>query len=123
MDACGVLAGYRARSRREHSPVATAPADPFKASSRHRVRQVVLDWVKLGTNPWYKRRMPSFRVTTPQRSYDVIVERGALASLSDYVPARAGKLFLVSTRDVWALHGAAVSQLLDVHPLFFPGGE
>src|SRR5258707_6284520 len=67
--------------------------------------------------------MPSFRVTTPQQSYDAIVERGALARISDYVSARAGKLFLVSTRDVWALHGAAISKLLDVHPLFFSGGE
>jgi 3-dehydroquinate synthase len=67
--------------------------------------------------------MPSFRVTTPRQSYDAIVERGALARISDYVPKHAGKLFLVSTRDVWALHGATISKLLDVHPLFFSGGE
>ena len=64
--------------------------------------------------------MASFRVETPQRAYDAIVERGALRRISEFIPPRAGKTFVVTTRDVWDLHGAAV-QADDV--LYFPGGE
>lgn len=67
--------------------------------------------------------MPSFRVTTPQRSYDAIVERGCLQTLSVGKP---GKLFVITTRDVWDLHGASLQRLLAANPskvLFFPGGE
>jgi 3-dehydroquinate synthase len=70
--------------------------------------------------------MPSFRVETPQRSYDAIVERGALARIAEFVPPRAGNIFVVTTADVWELHGARVEQSLTGHPaqvLFFPGGE
>jgi 3-dehydroquinate synthase len=67
--------------------------------------------------------MPSFRVATPGFCYDALVERGALAQLPRFIPLRSGKLFLVSTREVWNLHGPAISQVLDVHPLFFVGGE
>lgn len=64
--------------------------------------------------------MPSFRVETPQRAYDAIVERGSLGRIAEFVPARAGKTFVVTTRDVWELHGSAVRA---DHVLFFPGGE
>jgi 3-dehydroquinate synthase len=67
--------------------------------------------------------MPSFRVETPQRTYDAIVERGCLGSVS--VPG-TGKVFVVTTADVWELHGAGLKpalQHLDWHVLFFPGGE
>lgn len=70
--------------------------------------------------------MASFRVTTPQRNYDAIVERGVLARLGEWIPASAGKIFVITTRDVWALHGARVTAALDTKPhavLFFPGGE
>lgn len=70
--------------------------------------------------------MPSFRVETPQRVYDAIVERGCLPRLAEFLPARAGKLFVVTTADVWQLHGAAVERTLAGHDsctLFFPGGE
>jgi 3-dehydroquinate synthase len=70
--------------------------------------------------------MPSFRVETPQRAYDAIVERGAIARLSDVLPARAGKIFVITTADVWEFHGAKMREVLAGRPhevLFFSGGE
>ena len=70
--------------------------------------------------------MPSFVVTTPARSYQAIVERGALARVPEFLPERAGKLFTVTTRDVWELHGQSLSSALGGRPfqtLFFSGGE
>jgi 3-dehydroquinate synthase len=70
--------------------------------------------------------MPSFRVETPQRAYDAIVERGCLRRAAEFVPPRAGKVFVVTTEDVWKLHGAAVENSLaqcDFRTLYFPGGE
>jgi 3-dehydroquinate synthase len=54
------------------------------------------------------------------------VERGALARIADYVPTRAGKLFVATTADVWSLYGEAVTAGLagrECKALFFPGGE
>jgi 3-dehydroquinate synthase len=70
--------------------------------------------------------MPGFRVETPQRAYDAIVERGSLERIGEFLPARAGKLFVVTTADVWGFHGARVEKALNgrAHQvLFFPGGE
>ncbi len=70
--------------------------------------------------------MPSFAVETPQRNYQAIVERGALGRTAEFIPARAGRVFVVSTRDVWELHGARMEAALAgrAHTvLFFPGGE
>src|SRR5579863_328584 len=66
--------------------------------------------------------MPSFRVETPQRAYDAIVERGCLRRVTEFVPPGAGKLFVVTTADVWDLHGAALKSL-NAQVLIFPGGE
>src|SRR5580692_10932171 len=66
--------------------------------------------------------MASFRVQTPQRSYEAIVERGAVRRISDFLPAKCGKVFVVTTRDVWDLHGASFAQIPH-HVIFFPGGE
>ena len=66
--------------------------------------------------------MPSFHVETPQHSYDAIVERGAVRRIAEFLPAKHGKVFVVTTRDVWDLHGAAFAQIPHV-PIFFPGGE
>jgi 3-dehydroquinate synthase len=63
--------------------------------------------------------MPSFRVETPGRAYDAIVQRGALGRIAEFVPAGV-KTFVVTTRDVWALHGSGIR--VD-HVLFFPGSE
>jgi 3-dehydroquinate synthase len=70
--------------------------------------------------------MPSFAVETPQRRYPILVERGCLARLDEYIPARAGKVFFVTTEDVWKLHGrllagAAANYASEI--LYFPGTE
>jgi 3-dehydroquinate synthase len=70
--------------------------------------------------------MPSFRVETPQRVYDAIVERGSTARLAEFLPPRAGLVFVVTTSDVWELHGARLKPALASRPhrvLYFPGGE
>ena len=70
--------------------------------------------------------MPSYRVTTPQRAYDAVVERGCLRRVAEFVPARAGKLFVAATADVWDLHGGVMKQALAGHDfctILFPGGE
>jgi len=70
--------------------------------------------------------MPTFVVETPRERYPVDVSRGALRSLAAHIPAKAGKLFIVTTRDVWDAHGERMKSALggrafDV--LYFPGGE
>lgn len=65
--------------------------------------------------------MPQYEVVTPQHRYPCVVERGVLASLAQYLPAKAGRVFVATTRDVWHLHGARLP--IDAKPLFFPGGE
>ena len=52
--------------------------------------------------------MPSFEVKTPQHNYCAIVERGILARAAEYIPAKTGKVFVVSTEDVWRHQGAAL---------------
>jgi 3-dehydroquinate synthase len=49
-----------------------------------------------------------------------------LARIADFIPARAGKVFVATTRDVWELYGDALTTGLasrSFQPLFFPGGE
>ena len=41
--------------------------------------------------------MPCYFVETPQCRYPVLVERGGLAKVREYIPERAGKVFLIST--------------------------
>jgi 3-dehydroquinate synthase len=77
--------------------------------------------------------MPSFRVETPQRNYDAIVQRGCLRNVFDFLPRSglsgshsSGKTFVITTADVWQLHGALLQPSLaarESHVLFFPGGE
>jgi 3-dehydroquinate synthase len=70
--------------------------------------------------------MPTFRVETPQRAYDAIVERGSLARVVEFLPPRAGLVFVVTTADVFKLHGKTLHQGLADRKhkvLFFPGGE
>src|SRR5579862_3248207 len=70
--------------------------------------------------------MPSFHVETPQRAYDAIVERGAVARVAECLPPSAGTVFVVTTADVWALHGESMRTALagrSHHILYFPGGE
>ncbi len=70
--------------------------------------------------------MPSFRVETPQRAYDAIVERGALSRVPEFLPVRVGRVFVVTTEDVWGHHGAAFGQAMGsrrCEVLFLPPGE
>jgi len=70
--------------------------------------------------------MPEFRVETPQRCYPAIVERGIVARTAEYVPRKSGKVFVVSTEDVWHHQGAALENALagvNHEVLFLPGGE
>ncbi len=68
--------------------------------------------------------MPAFQVITAQQTYAGIVERGILARIGEFIPKSAGKLFIVTTEDVWRLHGNAVRHLTQRdHVLFFAGGE
>src|SRR5690348_4199513 len=70
--------------------------------------------------------MPTFAVKTAQSTYPVLVERGCLAAVHDFIPKRAGKIFVASTADVWELHGSALERGLAGRPyelLLFPGSE
>ena len=74
--------------------------------------------------PWYNDCMPSYFVETPHCRYPILVERGGLANVREYIPERAGKVFLISTEDVWKLHGERLATSLgQPEVLFFPGGE
>src|SRR6266446_10884206 len=67
--------------------------------------------------------MPSFEVKTPQETYRAIVERGILGRVADYLPAKAGKVFVVTTEDVWRHQGQALKIGRAHETLFLPGGE
>jgi 3-dehydroquinate synthase len=70
--------------------------------------------------------MAQFQVATPQRIYPTVVDRGVIERLADFLPQGLGRIFLVSTRDVWRLYGDRVRTALgnrDTETLFFAGGE
>ena len=70
--------------------------------------------------------MPRFSVATPQRTYTAVVERGAIARLPEFLPAKCGRIFVVTERAVWNLHGSRVASALggaSFETLFFAGGE
>jgi len=70
--------------------------------------------------------MPTFRVETPQRCYSAVVERGLVARTAEYLPPKAGRVFVVSTEDVWRHPGHALAAALQAVPhtlLHLPGGE
>jgi 3-dehydroquinate synthase len=70
--------------------------------------------------------MPTFRVDTPARCYSAVVERGVLAEALRYVPAKSGKVFVVTTSDVWRHQGGALAEGLAglrYEVLELPGGE
>jgi 3-dehydroquinate synthase len=70
--------------------------------------------------------MPTFAVRTASRSYDAIVERGILNRAGSYVAASACAVFVVTTADVWRLHGERLEGSLGGRRrelLFFAGGE
>jgi 3-dehydroquinate synthase len=70
--------------------------------------------------------MPQFSVVTPQRQYAAVVERGAIARLPEFLPAKCGRIFVVTERRVWDLHGERVRAALSgarFDILYFAGGE
>jgi 3-dehydroquinate synthase len=70
--------------------------------------------------------MAVFEVRTPQHTYSNVVERGVSGRISEFIPERAGKVFLVTTKDVWDLHGNRIQAQFapdKLNVLFFPGGE
>jgi 3-dehydroquinate synthase len=68
--------------------------------------------------------MPTFQVETAHHKYASIVERGVLQRISQYIPVKAGKVFVVTTEDVWKLHGDPLSAAVPgCIVLFYPGGE
>ncbi|MEO8595323.1 MAG: 3-dehydroquinate synthase [Candidatus Solibacter sp.] len=70
--------------------------------------------------------MPTYQVETPQRCYAAIVERGVIGRAAQYIPPKTGKIFVVTTEDVWHHAGAALAAGLEgfsYHVLHLPGGE
>lgn len=70
--------------------------------------------------------MPTFVVQTAREMYPVHVERGILSRVAEHLPSKLGKIFAVTTADVWQLYGAPVRAALEGRPhqvLYFPGGE
>src|SRR5713101_7219695 len=67
--------------------------------------------------------MPSFEVKTPQQIYRAIVERGILGRVADFLPAKAGKMFVITTEDVWRHQGHSLQTGRPHDTLFLPGGE
>lgn len=70
--------------------------------------------------------MPQYQVATPQQKYLAVIGRGSIARLSEFIPAGRGRIFVVTTRDVWDLHGDRVRSALEGRQpeiLFFAGGE
>ncbi|HWE48938.1 MAG TPA: 3-dehydroquinate synthase [Bryobacteraceae bacterium] len=70
--------------------------------------------------------MPQFQVTTPQRTYPAVVERGAIGRIAEFLSPGRGRVFILTTRDVWKLYSPAVRAALSTREsevLFFAGGE
>lgn len=70
--------------------------------------------------------MAVFQVSTPQRTYPAVVERGVIECLPKYLPAGHGRIFLISTRDVWQIYGKRIMATIagrSAEALFFAGGE
>src|SRR5437870_2744232 len=67
--------------------------------------------------------MPSFEIKTPLQNYRAIVERGILGRAADYLPAKSGRIFVVTTEDVWRHQGKALQIGRPHDILFLPAGE
>ena len=73
-----------------------------------------------------RNHMPTFEVRTAQRTYPSIIQRGVLAQVASYLPPKAGRIFVVTTEDVWRLHGASFTHGLgtrEFNLLLQPLGE
>ncbi len=60
------------------------------------------------------------------QAYEAVVNRGVLRQVRDFIPARTGKTFAVTTADVWQHFGPRVEPQFprgSLKVLLFPGGE
>lgn len=64
--------------------------------------------------------MPSHVVTTATETYTCTVQNGISAKIREFLPAKSGKVFVVTTPDVHQLYAA---QLAGFEVLHYPGGE
>ena len=96
-------------------------------NTRDGKNEIGLDALKRGgDSPMVQRdQMDAFEVQTAHNTYPIVVQRGVISYASDFLPARAGKLFVITTADVWALYGRTLDSEISerAQPLFFPGGE
>lgn len=70
--------------------------------------------------------MPSFTVRTATEEYVAVVERGCIGRVAEHIPAKSGRIFVITTADVWGMHGHVLQDALgDRSPvvLHYPGGE
>jgi 3-dehydroquinate synthase len=70
--------------------------------------------------------MPSYVVKMPGRDYWAHVERGILERISEYVPASASRVFVVTTDDVWRHQGERLERGLagrSFEKILLPAGE
>src|SRR5689334_23474359 len=70
--------------------------------------------------------MPVFEVKTSHCTYPNVIERGASVRIREHLPRRHGKVFVLTTDDVWRLHGDVISgqfQPGEFEVLRFEGGE
>jgi 3-dehydroquinate synthase len=71
-----------------------------------------------------RKHMSSFEVRTADHVYPAVVERGSLRRVSEFVPARTSKIFVLTTEDVWRLHSRLEEYFpAKPHVMFFRGGE
>ena len=65
-----------------------------------------------------QKGMPTFEVKTSQRTYPSIVERGVLQHVGRFIPRNTGKLFIITTEDVWRLHGKRLESRIAQYDYF-----
>src|SRR5947209_3510136 len=62
--------------------------------------------------------MPTFEVKTAQRTYPSVVERGILQQIRRFIPRNTGKLFIITTEEVWRLHGKRIASQISMYEHF-----
>jgi 3-dehydroquinate synthase len=65
-------------------------------------------------------------VETAQRCYSAFVERGCIGHIARHIPAKTGRIFVVTTEDVWRHAGGPLETGLagiEHEILYLPGGE
>ena len=70
--------------------------------------------------------MPVFQVKVAPQWYSAVVERGILERMLQFMPARAGKVFVVTNQEVWRLHGERLRRGLSglaYEAIYLPPGE